>query len=102
MDMAVLLVLLPEALLLSTFPFCFYRIAYGKRVGLNAIACFLAGMLILAYYLLINITSGMSGGGAGTALGTRLLQTGLQVLISLVVFPAAAAGLARAGRGTLG
>jgi hypothetical protein len=102
-----LLWLLPEAALLSTFPFIFYRIARGEGISLRggcsgALVCIISGMVVLVYYFGANFGSGMSGGGAGSALGNRLLHSAPQVAISVIVFPAAAALLAIKEKGTLG
>jgi hypothetical protein len=104
LDMLALLLVLPEVALLSTFPFFFYRIASGYGRGSCAIwaACILSGLVVLAFYFLVALGSGMSGGGAGSIMGNRLLQSPMQVAISLVLFPVAAAWLALAGKGTLG
>ncbi len=103
--------LLPEVVLLSTFPFIFYwftRPPSAKGVTRGWVKVVITGVCVLVYlfvcalYFVIWFGSGMSGGGAGPYPLQRLLPYPQEVALSVLVLSAGAAGLARAQKGTLG
>lgn len=100
-----ILMLLPEAAVLSIFPFVLYKmIQVGVRASsvIAFVVCIVIGIVVDAFYFLIWFGSGMSGGGVGTPLGELLLQTPIQVALPLIVVPILVVGLAVARVGTLG
>src|SRR5436309_3039636 len=99
MNMGVLWLLLPEVVLLSTFPFIFYwstrprppsagGVAMGVVRGVIAGACALAYLVVCALYFLFWFGSGMSGGGAGPYPAQRLLQDPREVALRVLVLSA--------------
>ena len=115
MNMDALLQLIPEVVLLSTFPFTFYwftrplspsyssHITAGGLVkGIIGLVCVLFYLSVSALYALFWLSTYMSGSGAGPYPANRLLQSPLQVPICAFLLPALASGLAVAKKGTLG
>ena len=113
MNTTALLELLPQVVLLSTFPFIFYWFtrplpASSKRATvitaklIVGLFCAVGYVIVCAMYFLFWLGSGMSGGGAGSYLLQRLLPNPLQVPLVVLVFSALAALLAIAKKGTLG
>src|SRR5215212_9627859 len=103
--------LLPEGVLLSTFPFILYWLytrpdapprALGCAKGVVAGVCVLGYLFVCALYFILWFGSGMSGGGAGPYPLQRLLQMPHEAALRVLVFSALAVGLARAQKGTLG
>lgn len=98
--------LLPEVLLLSTFPFVFYWFTRpsptSSEKGFIGFICVVAYLGVCAMYAIFVFGSGMSGGGAGPYPLNRLLQSPLQVLLLAPVLPASAVWLAGKKMGSLG
>jgi hypothetical protein len=101
-----ILEVLPEAVLLSTFPFAFYSFTRPIPASpvryLIVLACIGCYVLVCAMYFLFWFGGGMSGGGAGPYPLNRLLQLPIVAGFLALALPAGAMGLAVARVGTLG
>jgi hypothetical protein len=113
MNMYALLDLLGQVVLLSTFPFIFYwftrplpassdRAMVITAKLIPGLFCIVGYVIVFAMDFVVWFIIGMKGGGAGSYPMERLLQFPLQVAVVVVVFPAVAALLAIAMKGTLG
>ena len=112
-NMFALLDMLPEAVLLSTFPFIFYwftrPLPTSSSRAYIVVAKFIVGIVCLGGYLFVSAMlfifwfgSGMSGAGAGPYPLERLLQSPLQAPTAVPLLTAAAVLLALLKKDTLG
>jgi hypothetical protein len=105
MFMEALIELMPEAVLLSAFPFIFYWFTrplptFGAKVAI-AVVCFACYVLVVLWYAILEFGRGTVGGSSYYP-SDRWDESPLQVAVLLIGLPMSAAVLAAGKRGTLG
>jgi hypothetical protein len=105
MFMDALFLLLPQAVLLSAFPFIFYWFTrplptFGAKVAI-AVVCFACYVLVVLWYAILQYGRGTVG-GISYYPSDRWDESPSQAAVLLIGLPMSAAWLAAGKRGTLG